>query len=75
MNKEDKEELKENIGTINKIANKKLGSSVKKKMENNIKGAMIGGAVGVVVGIATRKNLILSGLIGIIIGRLILIKK
>ena len=75
MNKEDKEELKENIGTINKIANNKLGSSVKKKMENNIKGAMIGGTVGVVVGIATRKNLILSGLIGIIIGRLILIKK
>jgi uncharacterized membrane protein (Fun14 family) len=75
MNKTDENTLKENITTINKIANNDLGSSVKKKMENNIKGATIGGALGVVVGIATRKNLVISGLIGIIIGRLILIKK
>jgi len=75
MNKVDEKVLEENITTINKIANNDLGSSVKKKMENNIKGAMLGGALGIVVGIATRKNLVISGLIGIIIGRLVLIKK
>lgn len=72
---DSKNTLQEDINTINKIANNDLGSSVKKKMENNIKGALIGGGLGVVVGIATRKNLVISGIIGLIIGRLIILKK
>ena len=44
-------------------------------MENNIKGAVLGGGLGIVLGIAMRKNLIVSGMIGLIVGRLILVKK
>ena len=75
MTKNEKKIIKENVDTINKIGNNNLASSVKRKMESNIKGALIGGGLGVVLGIATRKNLIVSGLIGLIIGRLILTRK
>ncbi len=75
MTKNEKKIVKKNINTINKIGNNKLGSSVKKRMENNMKGAILGGGLGIVLGIATRKNLIVSGMIGLIIGRLLLVKK
>ncbi len=71
----EKEKVAKNISTINQIGNNDLGNSVKKRMENNIKGAVLGGGIGVVLGIAMRKNLIVSGMIGLIIGRLILVKK
>tara|TARA_R110002167_G_scaffold70465_11_gene198853 strand:- start:1581 stop:1808 length:228 start_codon:yes stop_codon:yes gene_type:complete len=71
----EKEKVAKNISTINQIGNNDLGNSVKKRMENNIKGAVLGGGLGVVLGIAMRKNLIVSGMIGLIIGRLILVKK
>ena len=75
MTKDEKKIVKKNITTINKIGNNNLGSSVKKRMENNMKGAVLGGGLGIVLGIATRKNLIVSGMIGLIIGRLILVKR
>jgi len=74
MTKAEKENIKKNVSTINKIGSNKFGNSVKKRMENNIKGAVMGGGIGIVLGIATRKNLVISGLIGLIIGRLILVK-
>jgi|TARA_R100000908_G_scaffold56102_1_gene31434 hypothetical protein len=74
MTKAEKEKIQANVSTINKIGSNKLGSSVKKRMENNIKGAVMGGGIGIVLGIATRKNLVISGLIGLIIGRLVLVK-
>ncbi len=75
MTQAETETIKSNVSTINKIGNNKLGKSVKKRMENNIKGAVLGGGIGIVLGIATRKNLVISGLIGLIIGRLILVKQ
>jgi len=75
MTKTEKEKVAKNISTINQIGNNDLANSVKKRMENNIKGAVLGGGIGVVLGIAMRKNLIVSGMIGLIIGRLILVKK
>lgn len=75
MTTAEKEKVAENISTINQIGNNDLGNSVKKRMENNIKGAVLGGGLGIVLGIAMRKNLIVSGMIGLIIGRLILVKK
>jgi|TARA_R100001163_G_C4984174_1_gene139211 hypothetical protein len=75
MTQAETEKIKSNVSTINKIGNNKLGKSVKKRMENNIKGAVLGGGIGIVLGIATRKNLVISGLIGLIIGRLILVKQ
>jgi len=75
MTNSEKEKVAKNISTINQIGNNDLGSSVKKRMENNIKGAVLGGGLGIVLGIAMRKNLIVSGMIGLIVGRLILVKK
>jgi uncharacterized membrane protein (GlpM family) len=40
-------------------------------MEDNVKGALIGGGIGLIIGIATRKNLIVSGIIGLVLGRFI----
>ncbi len=75
MTNAEKKKVAENISTINQIGNNDLGNSVKKRMENNIKGAVLGGGLGIVLGIAMRKNLIVSGMIGLIVGRLILVKK
>lgn len=75
MTNAEKKKVAKNISTINQIGNKDLGNSVKKRMENNIKGAVLGGGLGIVLGIAMRKNLIVSGMIGLIVGRLILVKK
>ena len=66
--------LKENIQTINDIGDNKLGGKIKKHWEGNLKGAIYGGAVGVLVGLATRNNPYIFGIIGLIAGR-ILIKK
>lgn len=75
MTTAEKDKVAENISTINQIGNNDLGNSVKKRMENNIKGAVLGGGLGIILGIAMRKNLIVSGMIGLIVGRLILVKK
>ena len=75
MTNAEKKKVAKNISTINQIGNNDLGNSVKKRMENNIKGAVLGGGLGIVLGIAMRKNLIVSGMIGLIVGRLILVKK
>ena len=75
MTNSEKEKVAKNISTINQIGNNDLGNSVKKRMENNIKGAVLGGGLGIILGIAMRKNLIVSGMIGLIVGRLILVKK
>jgi len=75
MTSAEEKKVTENINTINQIGNNDLGSNVKKRMENNMKGAILGGGLGIVLGIAMRKNLIVSGMIGLIIGRLILVKK
>ena len=46
-------------------------TEVKTKMEDNVRGALIGGGIGLIIGIATRKNLIVSGIIGLVLGRFI----
>ena len=65
------EKLQKNIQTISDITNKKLGGKIKKRMEGNIKGALLGGAFGVVIGIANRQSPIMYGIIGLIVGRII----
>ena len=74
MNPKQEKILKENYKTINKIGNENLSSDIKKNTERNIKGAMIGGALGVVLGIGMKKNILISGFIGLILGRLIIKK-
>ena len=65
------EKLQKNIQTINDITEKKLGGKIKKRMEGNVKGALLGGAFGVVIGIANRQSPLWYGVIGLILGRLI----
>jgi hypothetical protein len=71
MNKTDTNTLKNNAQKINSLGAESIVSEVKTKMEDNTKGALLGGGIGLLVGIAMRKNLIVSGLIGIILGRFI----
>jgi hypothetical protein len=71
MNKTDRNTLTNNAQKINSLGAESIVSEVKTKMEDNTKGALLGGGIGLLIGIATRKNLVVSGLIGIILGRFI----
>jgi hypothetical protein len=71
MNQTDRKTLKSNAQKINSLGAESIVSEVKTKMEDNTKGALLGGGIGLLVGVAMRKNLIVSGLIGIILGRFI----
>lgn len=74
MKKEDKKIISKNLQTINDIGEKGLAKKVKRKWEKNIKGAIAGGVVGLLIGIATRKNPIVFGVMGLILGRIIINK-
>jgi len=39
--------------------------------QSTMKGALIGGGVGVLIAIATKKNLMVGGILGLILGRFI----
>lgn len=71
MNSTDKKILRKNARKINSLGADSIVSEVKTKMEDNTKGALLGGGIGLLIGIATRKNLVVSGLLGIILGRFI----
>jgi uncharacterized protein YqgC (DUF456 family) len=71
MNTTDKKILRKNARKINSLGADSIVSEVKTKMEDNTKGALLGGGIGLLIGIATRKNLVVSGLLGIILGRFI----
>jgi hypothetical protein len=71
MNQTDKNTLTKNAQKINSLGAESIVSEVKTKMEDNTKGALLGGGIGLLIGIAMRKNLVVSGLIGIILGRFI----
>jgi len=71
MNTSDKKILRKNAQKINSLGADSIVSEVKTKMEDNTKGALLGGGIGLLIGIAMRKNLVVSGLIGIILGRFI----
>ena len=72
MNKKDTKKIEENLQTIKDIGSNKLGGNVKKKAESTIKGALIGGGIGIVIGVALRKNPLIFGLVGLVAGKLIL---
>lgn len=64
--------LKENIKTINDIGSKSYGNKIKNKTKANMRGAMIGGGVGVLLAVASRQNPYIFGIIGLIAGRFLL---
>ena len=73
--KKEKEEIKKQASIINDIANNKYAEKLKQNAKNNTKNALIGGAVGVVLALASRNNVYLGGIIGFVIGSLVLTKK
>lgn len=71
MTKKERNTISTNAQKINSLGADSIVTEVKTKMEDNVKGALIGGGIGLIIGIATRKNLIVSGVIGLILGRFI----
>lgn len=71
MTRNEKKKIKENAQFINMVASSDLETNVKKEMDENIKGALIGGGVGVLIAIASQKNLFLYGIVGLIVGRIL----
>ena len=45
---------------------------IKSSAKTNINGALIGGFVGVVIGIASKQNFYITGIIGLVLGRLLI---
>lgn len=62
--------IKENTQAIRDITDKSYASKIKKNSRNNINGALLGGGIGILIGVASRQNFYITGLIGLIIGRL-----
>ena len=72
MTKSEYKKITDNSQFINAVGNGELNTNVKESMENNVKSALIGGGVGVLIAIATQRNLILYGIGGLIVGRFLL---
>lgn len=69
------EEIKDdNLQTIKDIGGKGLAAKVKKKWNKNIRGAIVGGVLGIIIGLSMRKSPVVFGVIGLILGRIIINK-
>lgn len=71
LTRKEKNSVKENVNFINSVASSDMGNDVKTEMNENIKGALIGGGVGVLIAIASRQNLFMYGIVGLIVGRIL----
>jgi len=72
MTKSEYIQITDNSQLISEVGNKELNNNLGKSVENNLKSALIGGGVGVLIAIASGKNLILYGIGGLILGRFLL---
>ncbi len=61
-----------NVKFIQDVSSLDMASAVRKQAQSNINGALVGGAIGVLVGIASRQNFYITGLVGLVLGRLFL---
>ena len=71
MRKVEQKKIAKNVQSIKDIGEKNLAKKVKKNWKNNIKGAIVGGGIGVVIAIATKKNPVALGVVGLILGRIV----
>ena len=62
--------IKENTQAIKDITDKSYATKIKRNSLNNMNGALLGGGIGILIGVASRQNFYITGLIGLIIGRL-----
>jgi len=65
-------ELLNNVQSIKDISSKDFAKKLKSSAKTNINGALIGGFVGVVIGIASKQNFYVTGIIGLVLGRLLI---
>jgi hypothetical protein len=71
MTRKEHNTLTKNAQKMSSFGADSIVSEVSTKMQDNVKGAIIGGGIGVLIGIATRKSLVVSGIIGLVLGRFI----
>jgi proteasome assembly chaperone (PAC2) family protein len=69
--KEISKMVDKNVQFIRDLNHYSFAENLKKRAEQDIQGALIGGAVGVLIGIASRQNIYIAGLIGLIAGKLL----
>jgi uncharacterized membrane protein len=74
MKQKEKKIIAENLQTIKDVGNKGLAKKVKRKWDKNIKGAIAGGVIGIIAGLAMRKSPVVFGVIGLVLGRIIINK-
>jgi len=71
MRRKERKKIAKELGNIVDIGEKNLAKKVKKNWKNNIKGAIVGGGLGVIIAIATRKSPVILGIGGLILGRIV----
>jgi proteasome assembly chaperone (PAC2) family protein len=63
--------IDKNVQFIKDVNHYSFAENLKERAKQDIQGALIGGAVGVLIGIASRQNIYISGLIGLVAGKLL----
>jgi len=71
MNREQRKQIRKNAHLIHKIGKRRYSNMVTSDAKSNMKGALIGGGVGVLIAIATKRNIMVGGIMGLILGRFI----
>jgi hypothetical protein len=71
MTRKERNVLTTNAKKVKYFGADSIVTEVTDKMQDNVKGALIGGGIGLLIGIATKKSLIVSGIVGLVLGRFI----
>jgi hypothetical protein len=71
MNRQQRNQVRQNAKLIRKIGKRRYSNMISSDAQSTMKGALIGGGVGVLIAIATKKNLMVGGILGLILGRFI----
>ncbi len=71
MRRNERKKMAKDLQNIKDIGEENLAKKVKKNWKNNIKGALVGGGLGVLIAISTRKSPVVLGVIGLILGRIV----
>ncbi len=71
MRSKERKKIAKDLQNIKDIGEKNLAKKLRKNWKNNIKGAIVGGGLGVIIAIATRKSPVILGVIGLILGRIV----